>query len=130
MTSEAESKLARITCDDICNKIGLGYCILITEDKLWDEKKKYDFKSGIKLIYLIAIQNEFDKNIPSNTTKHITTALQYMKEVGLSVLIPMSSETWKKQEFEFTHNVSLKENGVSDHQFEGKTIKIHYFNLS
>ena len=131
VTSDTESKLARMNfCDDICNIVGLGLCILITEDKLLDEKRCNDFKSDIKLIVLSVIQNEFDQNTPRNTTKHITTALQYMKEIGLSVLIPMSSETWKKKDFEFTHNSSLKENGVSDHQFEGKMMKIHYFKLS
>ena len=138
VTNDKESKLARMNfCDNICNKIGnyvpipenkrkgLGNCILITEDKTWDEKKRFEsFTSDTKLIVLSVI----DQNIPSNTTKHITTALQYMKEIGLSVLVPMSSETWKKTEFEFTNNSSLKKNGVSDHRFESTIIKIHYFN--
>ena len=132
VTSDAKSKLEPMNyCDDICNKVGLGHCIVITEDEIWDEKMWLDsFKSDTKLIYLSAIQYEFDQNIPRNTTKHITTALRYMKEIGLSVLIPMSSEAWRRNKFELTRNSSLKENSVSDHQFEGEIIKIHYFKLS
>ena len=132
VTDDTEFRFTRKNyCGDICTKVGPGNCIWITEDKTWNEKKMLEsFKSDTKLIILTAIQNEFDQNIPHNTTTHITMALHYMKEIGLSVLIPISSETWKKKEFEFTHNSSLEENGASDHQYEGKMMKIHYFKLS
>ena len=115
-------------CDNICK--GVGNCILISKDKEWDEeKRKNSFRTDTKLILLSVVQNEIDQNIALNTTKHVKLALQYMKEFGLGVLIPTSSETWEKKGSAIRRNSSLRETDMPNHQFYDKGIQIHYFKL-